>query len=110
MRRSSHPTKCRSELKFVTSHLGGGGWYLSVRSTHDVHCINDHDDQFRLPASTGFVKDRLKGRARGLVSTIEGLRGRPDQAKAELNRAKPWPAPDSRIRNRPLEAALRVRE
>ena len=28
--------------------LGGGRWYLSVQSTHDVHCINDHDDQFGL--------------------------------------------------------------
>ena len=54
-------------------------WYLSVQSTHDVHCINDHDDQFGLSASTSFVKNRLKGRARRLVSNIEGLRGRPQR-------------------------------
>ena len=70
MRRSSHRIKCRSELNFVTSHLGGGRWYLSVQSTHDVHCINDYDDQFSLSASTSFVKNRLKGRARRLVSNI----------------------------------------
>jgi hypothetical protein len=48
--------KCRSELNFVTSHLGGARWYLSVQSAHDVHCVNDYDDQLSLPASTGLVK------------------------------------------------------
>ena len=69
----------QERAEFRHPHLGGGRWYLSVQSAHDVHCINDHDDQFGLPASTGFVKNRLKGRARRLVSNIEGLRGRPQR-------------------------------
>ena len=51
----------------------------SAQSTHLVHGMNDHDNQFRLPARSGFLKDRLEGGARRLVSDAERLRGGPQR-------------------------------